>query len=87
MGMLAGVTHLTSQADFLKGGLAARYLPSADVTPFVMRRAMPLRAIETMNYICSINPHIPACAPTNDCPDPGPDPATTSFCPTREFVC
>lgn len=80
-----------AQASFLHGGIAARYLPSADVTPFVVRRATLVHAVGTQGVNCSVNPHIPACqAPTSHCtvagPQCGPTP-TGSFCPTREFVC
>jgi hypothetical protein len=77
------------QASFLHGGITIRYLPSADVTPFVTQRSTPARMSDTLAVDCSINPHIPACAPySSDCsaarcpPDP-----TGPFCPTREFVC
>jgi hypothetical protein len=56
-----------SQASFLQGGIATRYLPFADVSPFLVRGAAPVRAAGTLGYTCSINPHIPACNPTRDC--------------------
>jgi hypothetical protein len=56
-----------SQASFLQGGIATRYLPFADVSPFLVRGAAPVRAAGTVDYTCSINPHIPACNPTRDC--------------------
>ena len=93
MSVQLGNTKVPSrgQASFLHGGIAARYLPSADVTPFVVRRATLVRASGTQGVDCSINPHIPACqAPTTNCTVSGPNcgPVQTgSFCPTREFVC
>ncbi|WP_327086289.1 hypothetical protein OIE66_28635 [Nonomuraea sp. NBC_01738] len=78
---------VTVEAGFLRGDLAVRYLPTAALTPFTARRSKVIRAVETLGWVCSINPHIPACQPeTSDCTGPGPEP-TTSFCPTREFVC
>lgn len=86
-----GPTGMPPQVSFLRGGIAARYLPSADQTAFPVRRSTPVRVAGTVDYTCSANPHIPACQapttnctgdPTNDCP-----PGTGSFCPTREFVC
>jgi hypothetical protein len=78
-----------AQASFLRGAIATRHLPSADVTPIVLRRAVPVRASGTQGVDCSINPHIPACqAPTTNCTTAGCGPDQTgSFCPTREFVC
>jgi hypothetical protein len=84
-----GITRANprAQASFLQGGIAAQYLPSADVTPVMVRRATYVRASGTQGVDCSINQHIPACrVPTSDCTVACPDPGTGSFCPTREFV-
>ncbi|MEU7837882.1 MULTISPECIES: hypothetical protein [unclassified Nonomuraea] len=88
MSIQYGVTAVTAQASFLQGGIAARYLPSADVAPFAVRRDPYVRASGTQGIDCSINQHIPTCRfPTTDCTNRCPDTPTGSFCPTREFVC
>ncbi|MEV6159970.1 hypothetical protein AB0L53_57495 [Nonomuraea sp. NPDC052129] len=88
MSIQYGVTAITAQASFLQGGIAARYLPSADITPLAVRRDPYVRASGTQGIDCSINQHIPTCRfQTTDCTNGCPDPGTGSFCPTREFVC
>ena len=65
MNVQSGITGVSprSRASFLDGGITARYLPSADVGPFVVRGVTPVRASGTQGYDCSINPHIPVCNP------------------------
>jgi hypothetical protein len=75
------------QADFLSGGITARFMPG--VSPFMLgTRVREESGVGcTRNYVCSINPHIPACqVETENCPFPPPY-NTGGFCPTREFVC
>jgi hypothetical protein len=75
----------TAPASFLRGGIASRHLPSADVPVFTTRRGGIVRASGTQGVDCSVNPHIPACRPQTSACDGGGGPATGSFCPTREF--
>jgi hypothetical protein len=71
----------TAGMSFLHGGITARYLPSADVSPLVARGVMPVRASGTQGYDCSINPHIPVCNPTRDCTlEPCTQEPSLSFC-------
>jgi hypothetical protein len=52
-----------TQASFLQGDIAERYLPSADVTPLVTRRGGYVRASGTQGIDCSLNQHITTCRP------------------------
>lgn len=78
------------QADFLAGGIAARYLTGA--SPSFGSSPGRVGAVGTAGVNCSANPHIPACRPVTDgcyksigcSSDYG---CTGPFCPTREFVC
>jgi hypothetical protein len=50
------------QADFLQGGIASGFMPGA--SPFMLRTMVGGEETGyacTRNYVCSINPHIPAC--------------------------
>jgi hypothetical protein len=71
MSIQFGSTGIASnmQASFLRGGIAARHLPSADAAPIVGNdETFRPRAAATQTYICSENPHIPACRlPTDGC--------------------
>jgi hypothetical protein len=74
------------QADFLQGGITARHLGRTRSASFGARTISETGYACTRNYVCSINPHIPACqlrtevCGTLDCEPSGP------FCPTGAFV-
>jgi hypothetical protein len=57
------------QASFLRGGIATRHLPSADITPYIERsKPYPLQGATSTTFQCTNNPHIPACrVPTDGC--------------------
>src|SRR3954471_23238674 len=75
------------QASFLRGGIAARHLPSADVT-FSMGRGnayLPQAPVNSTTFECSNNPHIPACRiPTDGCTTGLP---TDNTCATDLQIC
>jgi hypothetical protein len=80
------------QASFLRGGISARYLPSADATPFMVHGREPIRLgddTDTVRRPCTRNQHIPACRhPTDGCqPDPGPGPTRIVMCDTQTIFC
>ena len=83
MNVQSGITRVPprSRASFLDGGITARYLPSADVGPFVVRGVTPVRASGTQGIDCSLNWHIPTCNPSRDCTlEPCPTEPSLSFC-------
>ncbi len=82
-----------TQADFLSGGITAGFMPgTAFSLPMAMMRKNPVTY--TRNYVCSTNPHIPACQlPTEaGCPSRGACSGDVlcgsgAFCPSGAFVC
>lgn len=82
-------THVSSrevQADFLQGGITSGHLSRTGAATFGAVTRPETGYACTRNYVCSINPHIPACQDrtmfcgTLDCP------ATGALCPTGEFI-
>jgi hypothetical protein len=79
-------TGSNMQASFLRGGIVTRHLPSADASPGVWyNETFRPRAAATQTYICSENPHIPACRiPTDGCTTGTP---TDNTCATDLQIC
>jgi hypothetical protein len=74
------------QADFLQGGIATRHLAGAATSSFGGGYLSETGYACTRNYVCSVNPHIPACQDRSQfCGSLGCDPSG-AFCPTGPFV-
>ena len=75
------------QADFLSGGITSKLMAgTAPSFGAASARARP----GTLGYVCSVNPHIPACRPPTDACSVGCSAdygCTGALCPTAEFVC
>jgi|GEM_PF-3021540 hypothetical protein len=75
------------QADFLQGGITTGFLAG---TASSLRNVLPRAATGaacTRNYVCSTNPHIPACqADSDNCGSALCGPGTGTFCPSQPFV-
>jgi len=75
------------QAEFLQGALAARFLPGAGLAgALTPAGAVGTGAACTRNYVCSINPHIPACQIHTENCGTGACGDTGAFCPTGAFI-
>ena len=80
------------QADFLQGGITDGYLAGAAgaSSQGFARFPSPTGVWCTRNYVCSTNPHIPACAPrTYRCGTldwSGSCQSTGALCPTGAFI-
>jgi hypothetical protein len=82
------------QADFLSGGITSGFMAGAvsSIPPALLRRQA---VAGTLGYVCSVNPHIPACRPPTEgcyqsragCTVEPIACGTGAFCPSREFVC
>ena len=75
------------QAEFLQGGITAGFMPSAAFSGMPTGAAATGYAC-TRNYVCSTNPHIPACQMQSDvCGSAFCGPNTGALCPTGAFIC
>jgi hypothetical protein len=76
------------QADFLSGGITSGFLASSTSSLSATGSRVVVPGT-TRGYVCSVNPHIPACRPrTQGCPIASDDdPCTGAFCGTGAFVC
>ena len=76
------------QAEFFKGGITSGFMAAAGPTISTMAAARPATGYAcTRNYICSTNPHIPACQiHTEVCGSAYCGPSTGAFCPTGAFI-
>jgi hypothetical protein len=74
------------QADFLQGDLTRGGLTGGAVS--LARYTRPETGYAcTRNYVCSINPHIPACQlRTENCGSAFCPPGTGALCPTGPFI-
>jgi hypothetical protein len=76
------------QAEFLQGSLTSRFMPSSGLLALQGRAAAGTGAACTRNYVCSTNPHIPACQlETEVCGSIECGPNTGAICDTGAFVC
>lgn len=74
------------QADFLQGGITSGNLRGAGPLSFGASALSETGYACTRNYVCSTNPHIPACQlRTEYCGSIGCDPSA-AFCPTGPFI-
>ena len=75
------------QAEFLQGSITATHMPGAAAA--TLAGALPPTGYAcTRNYVCSINPHIPACqVHTEICGSAFCGPPTGALCPTGAFIC
>lgn len=74
------------QADFLQGGITAKHLSSAGAPSFSAMARSETGYACTRNYVCSTNPHIPACQErTEVCGSIDCNPSA-AFCPTGVFI-
>jgi hypothetical protein len=83
-------TRITSQqiqADFLQGAITSGYMQGA-TSAFQATSARAATGVAcTRNYVCSTNPHIPACQlRTEVCGTAFCGPNTGPFCPTGAFI-
>jgi hypothetical protein len=80
------VTSRQVQAGFLQGEITAGYLGGAAGARLTVPRPETGYAC-TRNYVCSVNPHIPACQiRTENCGSAFCPPGTGALCPTGEFI-
>ena len=83
-------TRITSQqvqADFLQGAITSGFMENAISNLQATGARAATGAACTRNYVCSINPHIPACQfRTERCGSAFCGPNTGPFCPTGAFI-
>lgn len=81
------ITSQQIQADFLQGGLISDFLPGTKFSALRGAAVAGTGAACTRNYICSTNPHIPACQlRTEVCGSFDCGPPTGALCPTGAFI-
>ena len=74
------------QADFLQGGITSAHLARAGAASFGSVADLETGYACTRNYVCSINPHIPACQMRTEFCGSFDCNATGPVCPTGAFV-
>lgn len=75
------------QADFLQGGITSGFMPRTSLSMLRSTARVNTGYACTRNYVCSTNPHIPACqAPSDVCGSAFCGPDTGAICPTGAFV-
>jgi hypothetical protein len=76
------------QADFLQGSVTGAFLAQSESGMLANALNRPQTGYAcTRNYVCSINPHIPACQTRTDyCGSADCPPNTGALCPTGAFI-
>lgn len=74
------------QANFLQGELTSAFMGAARPTMPTFGRLPETGVACTRNYVCSVNPHIPACQPRSEICGSLFCPATGALCPTGDFI-
>jgi len=75
------------QADFLRGSITSGHLARTGAPSFAGSALSETGYACTRNYICSTNPHIPACQDATEYCGSLDCPATGAICPSGAFVC
>ena len=75
------------QADFLSGGITTGFLAGSTSSLPAAGKKAPIPGT-TRGYVCSVNPHIPACQQRTQVCGIGSDtPCSGALCPSGAFVC
>jgi hypothetical protein len=75
------------QAEFLQGAITTAFMPAGSFSAMPTVLAATGYAC-TRNYVCSTNPHIPACQMHTDvCGSAFCGPDTGALCPSGAFIC